>query len=168
MPDKVLIAKVGKPYGIRGFARLYSYSSSAKNIFNYTKLYILSDDNYVHINHTIKQIGDEKLIIAINNISSPEEISLYTNKNIYIDKIELKASKGEYYWHELISMPVFDENKQAIGKIISIIETGSNDVLVIQYEEKTFTIPYLLGQSIINIDIANNNIIVSKDFIIEN
>jgi 16S rRNA processing protein RimM len=69
--------------------------------------------------------------------------------------------KGKYYWSDLIGLEVFNQEKFNFGVVDSIMETGSNDVLVIKGEKETL-IPYL-DNVILNIDLVKKSILVDWD-----
>ena len=53
------------------------------------------------------------------------------------------------------------ENSNKIGIVSDIIETGSNDVLVVN-GEKEFLIPYILGESIKDIKLEEKKIVIDE------
>jgi 16S rRNA processing protein RimM len=58
---------------------------------------------------------------------------------------------------------VIDQLENKIGKVIEILETGSNDVLIIQGTKK-FAIPYL-PHVILKIDLAKQEIRINSEMI---
>ena len=51
--------------------------------------------------------------------------------------------EGTYYWVDLIGIGVFTTEKEYLGRIESIVETGSNDVYVVKNGEREILIPAL-------------------------
>ena len=51
---------------------------------------------------------------------------------------------GEYYWADLIGLAVVNAESQALGRIAGIMQTGANDVLVVQGERERL-IPFIAG-----------------------
>ena len=43
-----------------------------------------------------------------------------------------EPASGEHYWRDLIGAEVVNADGQTLGKVVSLIETGANDVLVIK------------------------------------
>lgn len=69
---------------------------------------------------------------------------------------------GEYYWHQLIGMTVVNTKGESFGKVVEILPTGANDVLVVQGEKKHL-IPYLPGQFVLDINDSQHLITVDWD-----
>lgn len=49
--------------------------------------------------------------------------------------------EGEYYWFEIIGMDVVTDDGRALGKVKSILPSGSNDVYLVQGEAGEWLIP---------------------------
>ena len=63
----------------------------------------------------------------------------------------------EYYWYQLLGLTVqtkLNKDNQILGKVVSIIETGSNDVLVVKGDENS-------------IDLRERSIPCSKEFLVD-
>jgi len=82
---------------------------------------------------------------------------------IFIARDQLpKAAKGEYYWSELVGLNVETIDGVQFGTVESLLETGANDVLIVKGERER-GIPFLQGQTIINVDLDAGKIIVDWD-----
>ncbi|MGZ8186368.1 MAG: ribosome maturation factor RimM, partial [Methylobacter sp.] len=69
---------------------------------------------------------------------------------------------GEYYWSDLIGLKVETIEGVQLGIVDSLMETGANDVIIVQGERER-VIPFIQGQTIINIDLDAGRIIVDWD-----
>ena len=80
-----------------------------------------------------------------------------------------ELSEGEYYWSDLIGCQVVNLKGYQMGEVTELMETGSNDVLVVKaklndaYGMKERLIPFLEGQVIKKIDLATSSIEVDWD-----
>ena len=45
--------------------------------------------------------------------------------------------EGDYYLYELIGLQIVTTNGQTLGKVVNILETGANDVYVVETPDKT-------------------------------
>ena len=148
--EKILIAKIQANQGLNGWLKIYSYSENKEKFSSYTHFFVLHNKNYDQLDIE-NIIIDKSIKIKFHSINSREEAERFIGKNLYVENDQLeKLNDNEYYWKDLIGLDVYLEEGKKIGVISDIIETGSNDVLVIQ-GEKELLIPYIYGESIKNI-----------------
>lgn len=63
---------------------------------------------------------------------------------IVVFEDQLPALTDEYYWRELIGLRVKDIHGVELGEVIDLMETGSNDVLLLKDSNgKSLAIPWL-------------------------
>jgi 16S rRNA processing protein RimM len=63
---------------------------------------------------------------------------------VAVPKVELPpAEDGEYYWSDLIGMDVINAEGLCLGKVVDLMDTGANDVLVISGEHGQILIPFV-------------------------
>ena len=93
------------------------------------------------------------------HLDNREEAQAFTNAEIAIDADALPAlTDEEFYWRELFGMTVVTTKGYDLGKVTDLLETGSNDVLVVAanpkdaFGQKERLIPFLNEQVIKHID----------------
>jgi len=72
------------------------------------------------------------------------------------------AAPGEYYWHDLLGLDVVDLHGEALGRVDHLLETGANDVLVVQGERERL-IPFVPGKVVMRVDLEGGVIQVDWD-----
>jgi 16S rRNA processing protein RimM len=159
---KILIAKIQAHQGLKGWLKIYSYSETSEKFSKYSYFFILNEENnYIQLK-VEKIIFDKNIKIKFENYNSREELEKYIGKYLYIENDQLdELEVNQFYWEELIGLEVYLENDDKIGVVSDIIETGSNDVLVIQ-GNKEYLIPYLYGESIKKISLKDKKIIINN------
>ncbi len=102
--------------------------------------------------------------IKFKNFSLREHSNEYIGKNLYIDREQLvELDENQYYWNDLIGLDVYLDEGEQIGVVNDIIETGSNDVLVIKGSKgKEILIPYVFGNSVKQVILDEKKIIIDK------
>ncbi len=77
--------------------------------------------------------GNKEIMIGFEGYPNPESTADLRNQLVYVPAVEVPAlPEGEYYHHQLIGLRVVDKSNQPIGILKEIIETGANDVYVVQ------------------------------------
>ena len=161
--EKILIAKIQAHQGLNGWLKIYSYSESKKKFSNYKHFFVIKNETYVRLD--VEDIQVTKSIkIKFKNFSLREDSDEYIGKNLYIDREQLvELDDNQYYWNDLIGLDVYLEEGEQIGVVKDIIETGSNDVLVIKGSKgEEILIPYVFGESIKKVILNEKKIIIDK------
>lgn len=156
---RIIVGKVGSTYGVHGWLKIHAYTEWGPSLFHYSPWYLTLDNNEEKP-YEVEE-GREHgnmLIVKLSGLHSPEEARLLTGAMISIERTQLPPLKeNEYYWSDLIGLTVINKNGECLGKVIYLMATGSNDVLVVK-GEKELAIPYLLGKVILNIDLTKQEI----------
>lgn len=162
----IAIGKIGSPYGVHGWLKIRTYTEFGASILDYVPWY-LSDVNNEWKVATVEQgrAHGSGIIVKLAGIESPEEARLYTGKTIAVTRSQLPTlAENEYYWSDLIGLTVINKNGEILGKVIYLMETGSNDVLVVK-GEKEIAIPYLLGEVVTRVDLLKQEIHVDWELL---
>lgn len=156
----VIVGKIGTSYGIKGWMKIHSFTEMGDGILDYSPWYLGSgeDDDWSEVVIEEGKIHGKGVIAKFTGFDSPEEARQLTSKMIAITEAQLpKLEKNEFYWSELEGLTVINKNGDVLGKVAYIMETGSNDVLVVK-GETDHAIPYLMGSVILKVDLAKQEI----------
>jgi 16S rRNA processing protein RimM len=159
--EKILIAKIQAHQGLNGWLKIYSYSESIEKFSKYKYFFVLNNKKYIRLDVEDSLIN-KSIKIKFKNFNSREDSNDYIGKDIYISEDQLdKLKENQFYWNDLIGLNVYLDNEEKIGVVADMIETGSNDVLVIKGDNEIL-IPYIFGESVKNVIIEENKIIIYK------
>lgn len=168
--NPVVLGKMGSTYGIRGWLRVFSSTEESESIFDYQPWFIQSHGAWRHVEIESWKHHNQDLIIKVKGIDDRDAANLLTNAEIVVDASQLPAlDEGDYYWKDLIGCEVVTSSGYQLGKVIDMMETGSNDVLVIKanlkdaFGVKERLVPFLHGQVVKHVDLSTNMIEVDWD-----
>lgn len=150
----VVVGKIGTTYGIHGWLKIFSYTEWVSRILDYSPWYIEDpQQGWKQIKLTGGREHGKGVIVKIAGYDNPEEARVLTGKKIAVMHSQLPAlNKNEYYWRDLVGLDVIDQHGVNLGKVIYLMETGSNDVLVVK-GNKEHAIPFLLNDVVTSIDL---------------
>ena len=164
---KVLVGTIGKPYGVKGWVKINSYTEPVSNILDYQPWYLEAPSKLSSPPILIEIIDNclhgQQILALLANCITPESACLYTNYKIYVDREKFfPLAEQEYYWTDLEGLKVYTCENTYLGIIQAIFATGANDVLVIT-DKKRHLVPFLLDQTIKSINLENKTMIVDWD-----
>lgn len=138
------MGKIIKAHGTRGEIQVYSYVRDGAAFFKDKTFLIRGDGNHGGLMHvtTARAVNPARLILRIEGISNRTQAEGLAGMELFLEKTEMpRLSDGEYYWHELIGLAVVTVEGDRLGILSEIIETGANDVYVIDGPRGDILIP---------------------------
>ncbi len=158
--SQIVVGKVSGCFGVKGWLKIFSYCDPRENITTY-KSWNVGDKTFEGVES--KKHG--KLIVAkLKGIDDKDTAQTLIGSIIRIEKDQLsQLDPDEYYWHDLIGLEVNNTKGIKFGKVTSILETGTHDVIVIAGDRERL-VPYITDQSnnktIIDVDLTTKTITV--------
>jgi 16S rRNA processing protein RimM len=74
-------------------------------------------------------------LLKIAGVRNREEANALRGEKIRISGKDARPlDEGEYFYYQLVGLVAFNEGETRLGTVVDIIETGTNDVLVIKAE----------------------------------
>ena len=168
--DLVVLGKFGAVYGINGWLKVNSYTDIPEGIFDYTPWQIQVQGNWRQVQISGKKRHGNGLIVKLADVSDRDQAQLYVNADIAVERSALpQLAEGDYYWRDLMGMAVVNEAGYHLGEVVDMMETGSNDVLVVKanksdaFGKTERLLPFLTDSVIKDVNNAERRILVDWD-----
>lgn len=167
MSKQIIIAKVGRAYGVRGWTHLRSFMTPEEQILDQSQCTLTLPNGKEHpcTIEGIKKHGAH-FVAKIDLIPTREDVTTWVNSTLSIDRSALpELAEDEFYLDDLIGLDVFDTQNTRLGSLAEILATGANDVLIITTpDQKQSAIPYI-PDVIQSIDMENRRILVDWELL---
>ncbi len=155
MPEQDDLLEVGHitgVHGIKGWIKLYSNTIPREQILT-LKPWLLEVNGEL-IEFSVKGKVQGKLVLAHLKGCDDRNTALeYINCKIYIKSDQLPSlDDGDFYWSDLEGLKVNTLSGEELGVVDHLLETGANDVLVVE-GEKQHLIPFVKDQIVRKIDL---------------
>ncbi|MDP8185217.1 ribosome maturation factor RimM [Phocoenobacter skyensis] len=164
------VGKLGSTYGIRGWLRLYSSTEQQESIFDYQPWFLKVKEQWQPVELESWRYHKNDLIVKLKGTEERESAQLLTNAEIGVDlSVFPQLEEDDFYWHDLIGCEVVNTSDYQMGTVAEIMETGSNDVLVVKAKSKDAfgkqerLIPFLYEQVVKRVDLTTKIIEVEWD-----
>ena len=171
--DYILLGKVSGVHGIKGWVKVFSYTSPRVKITDYSQWYMKSSKDRSWDSLEPKKLIEGKeqgknIIARLDGVNYRDEAEALIGTEIAIHKDQLEVlAENEYFWRDLIGLSVETTTGEKLGKIDWLFNTGSNDVIVVKdtesVEEKEHLLPYLFGDVIKSVNLEESLMIVDWD-----
>lgn len=121
----IYIGKLVNTHGIKGEIRIISDFKYKKDVFKENNNLYINNTKYIINSYRLHKMYD---MVTLQGINSIEEALTLKGFKVYINRDEFKFDG--YLNEDLIGLSVYDKDLYK-GKIIEILKTKSNDLLVI-------------------------------------
>ncbi len=139
----IIIGRVSGLHGIKGKLRIRYYNETRSDFLWYRKVYLQDRDGHVQA-YEIQEAKIQKKFISVRlkgceGIADAEKL---IGSSVLVKRKNLPPpEEGEYYWFEIIGMDVLTDDGRLLGRVKTILRTGSNDVYLVQGSGGEWLIP---------------------------
>ena len=149
---RILMGRIAGIYGVKGWLKVMSYTSPHENILNYTPWQLRLRDTWREVSPQAGKTHNKGLVVALAGIDDRDVARTLLGADIAVMRTQLKElPRGEYYQADLLGMEVVNRHGKILGHLKEILETGANDVLVIEGEGRHL-VPLVWHRYLLGID----------------
>ncbi|MEX0373942.1 ribosome maturation factor RimM [Spiribacter pallidus] len=162
-PDCVVLGEVLGAHGVRGDLRIYSWTRPRENILEYSRWTLGAGSEAEQYKVAATRVQGRHLLARLQGVDHRDAAEALRGQPIVVGRDAL-PEKGdhEYYWWELKGLAVETRDGHGLGRVSGLMETGANDVLVVD-GEKRHLIPYAPGRYVESVDLAAGRMRVDWD-----
>lgn len=162
--DYIVVGQINGLHGVRGWVKVFSHTQPRNNILSYPIWYLRQGGDWVAAELVEGRPQGKGIVARIKGYDDRDQAAALLKCEIAILREQLpKASPGEYYWADLEGLKVINVEGVELGVVDHLMETGANDVLVIQQGEVERLIPYISGQFVLDVSLDEGVIKVDWD-----
>jgi 16S rRNA processing protein RimM len=159
----IVIGKISTPHGVKGWVKVFSYTDPLDNILHYQPWLIRRNEGWRSVKVKDGRIQGKTIVAQIEGIDDRDSAEQLKGFEIAVKREQLpEAEAGEFYWIDLIGLQVINRQGIVLGTVDHLMETGANDVLVVQ-GEKEHLVPFVPDEFIKEVDLKNKKILVDWD-----
>jgi len=156
-PVFLAVGKLRRPHGVHGEMVMEVWTDFPERLSPGSWLYIGSE----HQAHKLVKTRGHKndLLVSLEGYATPEAVGMLRNLIVYVSaESRPDLPEGEFYHHQLIGLKVISDQGVHLGRVRDILETGANDVLVIQAENRSEILVPFIDELLIRVDLATGEI----------
>lgn len=177
------VGHVGRPFGVRGWVHVHS-AMEPPGVLAQQSVWRIAKMDRAGVGGPRFKSGTERelppqpwtrhrvhearghgqgIVARIDGCRSREDAEEYRGCAIGLPRAELPApAADEYYWMDLIGAAVVTQAGVPLGSVKGFMETGANDVMVVDGERERL-IPFLLNATVSEVDLIRKRLVVDWD-----
>lgn len=150
--------KIVNTHGIRGEVKIMPYTDVPELLCEFERLFIGKDKAEIIIERS--RVAKNMVIAKLEGVDTPEQAEKLRNKLLYMHRDDLELDDNTYFIQDLIGIEVKDADTGFVyGKITDVMQTGANDVYVIEGNGREYLVP-AIADVVISTDIDANSMTI--------
>ena len=163
LKNSLSIGVLSKVHGLNGELRFIVLTNIPELLEDLDEVFLYSDKEkrgfYLEV-ESIRE-GPKSLLIKFAEFDTREDAEKLVGFEVYVPKDKLpELAEDEYMYDEIEGCEVFEDGED-IGKVVDIIDTGANEVLVVRKDKKEKLVPFIKDY-VEDIDLEKKEIKVRK------
>lgn len=143
---------------------MFSHTEPREAVVKYDGLLMRQRGDWRPLKFVEGKRHGKSVIAKIAAIDDTDEAAKIIGAEIGIPRAALpEPSEGQFYWSDLEGMRVIDQDGAALGRVSYLLETGADDVMVLQGERERL-IPFVMEKIVKSVDLDKREIVVKWEW----
>ncbi len=161
MESMLQVGVITTTHGIRGEVKVFPTTDTARRFLELQYVYLESGGEYQKLEIQNVKFFKKFAILKLSGFHDINEAEKYKGKELWIPREEAQPlEEDEYYIGDLIGMKVVLEDKSSFGVLKDVMETGANDVYVVETDQGQEVLLPAIGECILDIDVESETMTV--------
>lgn len=153
MEQFLQVGVISSTHGIRGEVKVFPTTDDAARFKKLKKVLLDTGGEQLELEIQSVKFFKQFVIVKFKGIDNINDIERYKGKSLYVQREDaVPLEKDEYYIGDLIGMEVYTEDG-IFGVLKDVMETGANEVYVIESEEYGEVLVPAIRQCILDVDV---------------
>ncbi len=160
------LGSINGSHGIKGWIKVFSYTDPLEAIFDYSPWILKKGRGVKEVTVSEGRVSGKRLIARLEEVDSRDAADALIGYEIHIEREALpELEQGGYYWFQLEDLLVKDTKGTVFGRIDHMLETGANDVMVVNptsssIDDQQRLIPFVEGEIVKEVNREAGEIVV--------
>jgi 16S rRNA processing protein RimM len=131
------MGRVSGPFGIKGWVKLQPFTEAPENLLTYPTWWVGAEGRWLESRVEEAHVQGGSVVAKMAGCEDRDAAALYRGKDVAIPRDAFpQPAANEFYWADLVGLKVVNEQGEHLGEVRELLETGSNDVLVVEGERE--------------------------------
>jgi 16S rRNA processing protein RimM len=147
-------------HGLRGEVKVFPTTDDPYRYDDLDEVFLESGNEKIPLHVQRVKYFKQFVIVKFKEFDSINEVEKYRKCSLLVSRENaVPLGENENYIADLIGLPVVTDEGVLLGPLKDVLQTGANDVYVVDGKEKEILIPSI-KQCILNVDLEKGEILV--------
>ena len=160
--EKLLqVGVISSTHGVRGEVKVFPTTDDVRRFKKLKNVILDTGREQLPLEIEGVKFFKNLVILKFKGYDNINDIEKYRGKSLLVDRENaVKLRKDEYFIADMIGLSVFTEDGKEFGTLKDVLETGANDVYIIDSLEHGEVLVPAIKQCIIDVDVENGKMVI--------
>ncbi len=161
MEQFLQVGVISSTHGVRGEVKVFPTTDDVKRFKKLKNVILDTGKEQMLLEVESVKFFKQFVILKFKGIDNINDIEKYKGRSLLVDREHaVKLAKNEYFVADLIGLSVFTDDGQEFGVMKDVMQTGANDVYVIDSLKYGEVLVPAIRQCILEIDMQQRNMVI--------
>ena len=161
MEQYLRVGVISSTHGLKCEVKVSPTTDDPERFRKLKKVYLDTGKDYMPLKVTGIKFFKNQVIRKFQEFQDINEIEKYRGKDLLIDREQaVPLAENENFIVDLIDMDVYDEEEKRLGTLTDVLQTGANDVYVVETDEGKEILLPAIPSCILDVDVEAAKMIV--------
>lgn len=163
MGELLQVGAITQTHGVRGEMKVFPLTDDVKRFKKGVCLILDTGKEKIEVEIDGVKFFKQYVILKFKGYDSINDIEKFVKKNLYVTRENaVKCKKDEYFIADLIGIEVCAEDEEIIGTITDVMQTGANDVYVVEMTDGKEVLLPAIKECILQVDMEQKVMKIHK------
>lgn len=153
MEKQLQVGVISSTHGVRGEVKVFPTTDDVTRFRQLKKVYLDTGREMLPLEIQNVKFFKQFAILKFKGINNINDIEKYRGKSLMIDREDaVDLDEDEYFIADMIGMKVYTEDGSEFGTLKDVMETGANDVYIIDSLEHGEVLIPAIRECILDVD----------------
>ena len=161
MEQFLQVGVISSTHGLRGEVKVFPTTDDAARFQTLKNVVLDTGREKLDLEIQSVRFFKQFVIVKFKGIDNINDIEMYKGRDLWIPREEAQElGEDEYYVADLIGMDVLLENGEKFGVLRDVMETGANDVYIVDRVDGEEILLPAIHDCVLDVDVEKNTMTV--------
>ena len=161
MEPYLRVGVISSTHGLKGEVKVFPTTDDPERFRKLKTVFLDTGKDYQLLTITGVRFFKNQVILKFKEFQDINEVERYRGRDLLIKREQaVPLGENENFIVDLIDLEVFDDTEQRLGIQTDVLQTGANDVYVVETEEGKEILLPAIPSCILEVDLENGRMLV--------
>jgi len=156
MEEILQVGIISSTHGVHGEVKVYPTTDDIRRFKRLKEVILDTGKEQMPLEIESVKFFKQMVILKFKGIDNINDVEKYRQKSLYVTrKNAVRLNRDEYFIADLMGLKVIDESEEEIGILREVMETGANDVYVIDMKDGRELLLPAIKQCVLQVDVES-------------